>query len=65
MHTTAQKIECGGKKPEMTSETSGDKQQGKCPLYVNYSIKMPVTLVSVYVGCRSYCFIVNMCCQFH
>jgi hypothetical protein len=48
----------------MTSETSGKKQQRKCPLYVNYSIKIPLATVDVSVGCRAYYFIVNMCCQF-
>jgi hypothetical protein len=48
----------------MTSETSGNKQQRKCPLYVNYSIKIPLATVGVSVGCRAYCFLVNMGCQF-
>jgi hypothetical protein len=49
----------------MTSEMSGNKQQRKCPLYVNYSIKMiPLAAIGVSVGCRAYYFIVNMCCQF-
>jgi hypothetical protein len=48
----------------MTSETSGNKQQRKCPLHVNYSIKIPLATVGVSVGCRAYYFIVNMCCQF-
>jgi hypothetical protein len=48
----------------MTSEMSGNKQQLKCPLYVNYSIKIPLATVGVYVGCRAYYFLVNMCCQF-
>jgi hypothetical protein len=48
----------------MTSETSGNKQQQKCPLYVNYSIKIPLATARVSVGCRAYYFIVNMCCQF-
>jgi hypothetical protein len=48
----------------MTSETSGNKQKRKCPLYVNYSIKIPLATVGVYVGCHTYYFIVNMCCQF-
>jgi hypothetical protein len=47
-----------------SSETSGNKQQRKCPLYVNYSIKIPLATVRVSVGCHACYFIVNMCCQF-
>jgi hypothetical protein len=69
MHTTALKIGdvvVGGrdflrrKKMTTSSETSGNKQQRKCPLYVNYSIKIPLATVGVSVGCRAYYFIVKL-----